>query len=824
MWQQLPEMLCFWWGFYIFAIGFEQTKSTLLRFKEILLPLLEKAIPILHQVKYFFIHFFETKTIAQQVALVWKIWALFLLLVLFHFKAVEYNFLGLSGELPSVEELEKPQLALASEVYSSDGQLVGKYYRENRTPVAFEQISPEVIKALLATEDIRFEKHSGIDLKAIFSIPIYVITGNSRGGSTITQQLAKNLYKTRKLDAGLLGKLPFFKTVIIKTKEWITAIKLERSYTKKEIITMYLNTVDFGSNSFGIKTAARTFFSKPPHHINTQEAATLVGMLKATTTYNPLMNYGKSLARRNTVLQQMIKYQFLTQKRYETLSKLPIDIFYSAPLYANGPYDYYGNYLTELLNDWCTKNEIDLYTAGLKIYISIDKRMQDLAKEAVKEKMNKLQKMFYIHWGKDMPWIDKQKKEIPNFIESKAKRTKEYWRLLAKYKGDEQKVFEEMSQPRPMRIYTISGNKDTLLSPLDSLRHYYKFLHAALMTVNPFDGNIKAWVGGIDYENFQYDHVRQAKRQPGSTFKPFVYAAAINMGYPPCYNLIEDKVTTFFYEENVDGKIEKKRWTPLNADGIYTNAKTTLRHAIGRSINTVTAQLAEELGGPSVIIDYARRMGITSKLDTFPSVCLGASEVSLYEMVGAYTTFLNKGVWQEPILLLRIEDSRGNVLHEFSSKRAKVLTEEDAWLMMYMLQGPLKEPKGTAQGLFSYNIFQGNELAGKTGTSSDYSDGWFIGLTKDLITGVWVGGTEQVIRFKNRTGEGSKTALPIYGRYMEKVYENSDSLGIYRGMFPPPPVPIRRKYICPTVLPKDTAIIDSSANDPDLIIEDIKVD
>ncbi|MGZ5242977.1 MAG: transglycosylase domain-containing protein [Bacteroidia bacterium] len=725
---------------------------------------------------------------------------------------IDINFLWLFGASPSLDELEDPYMQSASELYTADGQLLGRYYTENRSPVDYDQISPMMVKALIATEDVRFYDHTGIDWQSIPSIVIYAAKGDNRGGSTITQQLAKNLYKTRtKGSVGLMGYIPGVKTVISKSKEWITAIKLERRYSKDEIITMYLNTVDFGANSFGIKTASRTFFSTTPDSLSIPEAAMLVGLLKAPTLYSPIKNPKNALMRRNTVMSQMVKYGVLEEDKYAQLSQEPIELKYHVEKHYDGPATYFRGVVNNYLRAWCKKHGYDLYSDGLKIYTTIDSRLQNLAEEAVEERMKNLQVAFDAHWRGKNPWVDDKDQEIPGFIDNAIKRTSYYKYLNKKYKNQPEKVNEILHEPKRMRVFSWKGEKDTTFSTYDSLAYYKRFLRAGFMVMDPFTSQIKAWVGGINYKYFQYDHVRQAKRQPGSTFKPFVSAAAFENGWGPCDKIVDQRVNIRFFDKK---KNKDTIWSPHNADHVISGANMTLRRAMGKSVNTVTAQLCEKIGWETVI-EYAHRMGIRSPLDTVPSVALGSSDVSLYELVGAYTAFLNEGITAQPSFVTRIVDRNGKIIHQFSPKRKRALSVETAWLMLHMLKGTIEEPGGTVQNLWSFDLWKGNELAGKTGTSSNHSDGWFVGVSKDLIAGAWVGGEDRSIHFRTSSmGEGSKTALPIFGIFMEKVYADP-TLGITHGYFPKPPKGVIKKNIhCRTVMPRNDSTAvggDSSA-------------
>jgi penicillin-binding protein 1A len=724
-----------------------------------------------------------------------SLWGTFAFSFLFVFAFVQlviWNFFGLFGEIPSMSELERPKILAASELYTADKTLIGRYFLENRSPVRYNKISPNVIHALLATEDIRFHEHSGIDPQAFFGIIFSFLGGERRGGSTITQQLAKNLFKTRKKHAAT-GKFEL-SAPVIKLKEWVLALRLESTFTKEEIITLYLNTVDFGANSFGIKTAAKTFFSTSPDSLSIPQAATLVGLLKATTTYSPIKNPEASLKRRNVVIAQMAKYNFISKELAEGLYKKDLGLKLNFEQAENGATAYFANAINNFLREWCAENGYDLYTDGLKIYTTIDSRIQKHAEDAVAEQMAILQKRFFEHWRGMNPWVDRQFREIPNYIEDAVKRTDRYKDMVKVLGKGNDKIEEEFMKPIPMKVFSWYGVRDTVLSPIDSIRYYKHFLHPGLMAMNPYDGTIKAWVGGINFEFFKYDHVMQAKRQPGSTFKPFIYTAAIDsFGYSPCDRL-PDRVNTFTYEE----KGKTKFWTPRNADWLSIGDSITLRHAIGKSVNTVAAQLTMKIGWQAVA-DYARRMGITSPLEVVPSIGLGSNEVSIYEMVGAYGAFLNRGVWTKPMFISHIEDRNGRVIYRFKPERRKAMSEETAWLMTYMLQGSIQEPYGTSGRLYSFGVLNGgNEIAGKTGTSSSHADGWYMGLIKDLVTGVRVGGDDRSIHFRSgEQGEGSKTALPIYGAFLRRLFDDPAS-GITRSPLPKPTVPIQKPYFCPT--------------------------
>jgi penicillin-binding protein 1A len=694
---------------------------------------------------------------------------------------IRVNYLGAFGDMPDLVKLENPKNELASEVYSSDGVLLGKYFRENRSPVMYSEISPNVINALITTEDIRFRDHAGIDLKGVFAIPYYLIQGDQRGSSTLTQQLAKNLFKTRGVQKkGILGYIPGFNIVIAKVKEWQLAITLEKMYTKNEILALYLNTVDFGSNSFGIKVAAKTFFQTSQDSLSVSQAAMLIGLLKAPTTYSPILNPKNALNRRNTVLELLFENKYITNLQFNTLKIQPIKLNYEVEKHSDGSATYFRTMVSKYLQEWCKKNDKDLYGDGLKIYTTIDSRMQNHAEASVKEHMPVLQRRFNKQWEGENPWRYQNKQEIPNFIEDVAKKTDRYKSFEKKYGKGSDSIMIAYKIPVQMSVFSWTGDIDTLMSPYDSIVYYKHFLHTGFMTMDPYSGYIKTWVGGIDYKHFQYDHVQQSKRQPGSSFKPFVYATAIAEGISPC-TLIPDLPITFEYEE--DGK--HIVWTPRNADWVYSGDSLTLRRGMARSINTIAARLTKMVG-VDAIIKMAHNLGIESALRPVPSICLGSSDVNVFEMVGAYSTFLNKGVWTEPTFIERIEDNSGNVIFEATPKRRDAISEDVAAVMVYMLKGGTEEGGGTSQALFQYDIFRGNELGGKTGTSSNYSDGWYMGISTRLVGGVWVGGEDRSIHFRtSATGEGSKTALPIFGLFMEKVYADT-SLDINVGRFKMP--------------------------------------
>ena len=743
-------------------------------------------------------------------------------IVLF-FCALELNFLWLFGYSPNKKDIKTPNINVVSELFTSDGKLIGKYYKENRTPVEYDSISPAIIDALVATEDVRFYEHSGIDIRSLLSSIVSTASGDKRGASTITQQLAKNLYSTRnRKSQGLIKYIPLVRTVIVKLKEWVTAYKLESYYSKKEILTLYLNTVPFGNNTFGIKTASKRYFNKNVHKLQVEEAALLVGMLKATTTYNPIRNPEKSLERRNTVLSQMQKYDFLTEKEFKKYSQRPLKLNPGSLDEGSDGGSYLRSAVSRYLEKWCEDNGYDLYADGLKIYTTIDSRMQQYAEEAVTGQMKILQKRFENVWGNENPWRTTDGNEILDFPEKAAQRLPYYDFLKKRFNGNRDSIDYYLNRPKKMKIFSWNGEKEVLYSTIDSIKYYAKILNTGMMTLDPFNGHIKVWIGGINHNYFNYDHVNQAKRQAGSTFKPFAYLAALEAGMNPCDKFIDQAVRIPYI---LKGKTEY--WEPKNSSYSFSGREMSMRWAMGKSVNSITAQITEKVGAKNVV-KYAHECGIESDLKAVPSVSLGPNDVSVFEMVKAYGTFLNKGIRSEPILVEKILDLDGNLIEEFKTEQKRTLSEEIAWLMIYMLRGGMEEPEGTSQALWEWDLWKNNnQIGGKTGTSSDYVDGWYMGVTKDLVTGVWVGCDERSVHFKtSQTGEGSRTALPIFGKFMEKVYKDK-SLGITQGPFPKPGVKITREYQCETPrYSSDTTSIDSLFTDslyvPDEFVDTIE--
>jgi penicillin-binding protein 1A len=746
----------------------------------------------------------NTQKVQKIISWIWKGFlfslAVFFVLII----CVRFNVLWLFGSLPDTAELENPKTDLPVEIFSEDGELIGRFFREKRVPVQYEEISQNVIDALVVTEDVRFYEHCGVDGQSVAAIFWYIIKGDQRGGSTITQQLAKNMFKTRKAE-GLFSYIPVAKILVIKIKEWITAIRLESNYTKKEILTMYLNTVDFGSNAYGIKVASKRYFNTTPDKLTVPQAAVLIGLLKATTTYSPVLNPENCRERRNVVLNLLYENKKITDNHLKYYSSVPLGIDLQKDLLQEkGIAPYARAEVLEFLQEWCKNNNKDMYSEGLVVHTTLNASMQKYAEEAVQKHMFYLYRRFLSHWQGKNPWIYENEKEIPDFLEEAVKKTKTYKELRAKFGGNKDSINYYLNLPRKMTVFSWKGEIDTTFSTMDSLRYYKHFLHTGFMAVNPHTGEIKAWVGGIDFKYFQYDHVKQARRQPGSAFKPFVYATALQKGFTPC-DRITDQALTINYEENG----EKKTWSPKNADWVFTGENMTLRKAMARSVNSIAAALMQKVGYDAVI-ETARKLGVKSDLKAVPALALGASDVSVYELTGAYATFVNNGTYLEPTFISRIEDRKGNILYEGEPHAVKALDEQVAYSMVHMLAGGTEIRGGTSQALFVFDIFRGNQIGGKTGTTSNYSDGWFVGVTKDLVAGMWVGGEDRCIHFTtSSTGEGSKTALPMFGLFMEKVYADT-SLGIKHGFFKKPKN-FSMNINCPEVyIPKDTTLVSDS--------------
>jgi penicillin-binding protein 1A len=714
---------------------------------------------------------------------VWILFFCFLIGFPLYVYTVSIDLFGLYGGMPSLKSIENPENDLSSELISADGVSLGRYFRYDRSQSSFEDLSPDLVNTLIISEDHRFYEHSGMDFWAYMRVAKGLLTLNPEGGgSTITQQLAKNLY-TQNVDMGLDGSIVrnvftgrFPKRLFDKTKEWIIAVQLEKNFTKEEIITMYLNTVPFG-NVGGIQVAAKTFFNKMPDSLNVQESAVLVGMLQANSKFNPQRNYENSLAKRNEILGKLYRHGYIKSKpALDSLRALPIVLQFKVQNQNEGLATYFRSVIGPELIVWAREHGIDLYESGLKIYTTIDSRMQRYAEEAVEEHMAKLQNHFSEHWKGRNPWLDDDWKEIKGFLNSRIKQTEAYRNLVTRYGKDSDSVNIMLKLKKPMRVFSWSGERDTLFSSMDSLDYYKRFLNTGFMSMDAHTGAIKAWVGGINHKYFKYDHVKQGKRQPGSTFKAFVYGTAMEAGFNPCYEL--DDISPSF-------QIPGGTWRPKNSSGDYgTGERMTLRHAMAISVNSITAQLMKTVN-PDNVVKFAERAGISSKLDAVPALCLGVSDVSLYELVGAYSTFVNEGIYTEPYYITRIEDKNGNVLESRVPKTRQAMKEQDAFKMVYMLMGGVEVKGGTSAGL-PYELRENNEIGGKTGTTNNASDGWYMGVTKDLVSGAWVGGDEKSIHYRSwDMGQGSRTARPIWAAYMKKVYADN-TLEYKKGSFKRP--------------------------------------
>lgn len=677
------------------------------------------------------------------------------------------NF-GLFGKLPSFDELENPKANLATEVYSNDGVLLGKYYSENRTMTTYDHLPKSLVNALLATEDARFYSHTGVDIKAVMRVfKGVIIKDNSGGGSTITQQLAKNLFPRERLNK--------FQLIMRKFKEWVIAVKLERSYTKEEIISMYLNVVPFSDNAYGISSASKTYFSKPVDSLNTIESAVLVGMLKAPSVYNPRLHPEASKSRRDIVLTQMKKYGFISAKTLDSLSKQPLVIKFSRQDHLEGPAPYFREELRAYMKAWCKKNKkpdgsnYDIYKDGLKIYTTIDSRMQQYAEESVEEHLKSFQTLFFNQFKYHDPW-----RGFKDQLEIKYTHLPAYVQL--KDSGlSRTEIDSILMKPKKLKVFSWKAKDndlDTIMSIYDSMRYTREILQAGFIVIDPESGYIKAWVGGANYKYFKFDHVNMGGigRQVGSTFKPFVYTEAIrDKGYSPCFQIPNQLIT--FYKNDPKWHIGSN-WTPHNSGGGY-GGMMTLKNGLAYSVNTISARLMYEMS-PEAVINLVREMGITVKIEKVPSICLGVADIPLIQIAGAYTTFINKGVYSQPMFIDRIEDKNGNVIQQFAPNQKEVLDEEAAYVMTQLLKGVVDI--GTAKRLHSkYGFPASMDIAGKTGTTQSNSDGWFMGLTPELMAGVWVGCDDRYIRFRSTAfGQGAAVALPIWALFFKKVMADKE--------------------------------------------------
>lgn len=702
---------------------------------------------------------------------------------IFYLIMVDVNFLWLFGKSPSLRAIMHPKTIQASELYSADGVMIGKYFSENRTPVAYEEINPVFWKALIDTEDERFYHHFGIDFQGVFAAAKdFVVHHDARGASTITQQLVKNMFRVRtEYSTGLLGNIPGVKMLIMKSKEWITAVKIEMFFDKKDILTMYANTVDFGSNAYGIKTAAKTYFGTTPKELTPEQAAILVGLLKATTYYNPRTNPDNSFKRRNVVLDNMRRHKDLTREAYDTLSMKPIQLDYSVENNYDGQAQYFREAVADELHDWCKDNDIDLYRDGLKIYTTIDTRMQKYAEQAAKRQMRIIQRNFNNHWSGQNPWQDERHQEIPNFIEDLAKKLPYYKYLSQRYDNNTDSINYYLNLPHPVKLFDYDeGIIEKNISTLDSIRYMEHFMHCGFVAMEPETGHVKAWVGDLDFRTWKYDKVK-SMRQPGSTFKLFVYAEAMNQGITPC----DTREDSYFSMKVFDSKKnEEVLWAPTNANGRFSGANVTLKQAFAMSINSIAVKLGQECGIPN-IVKTAHDMGIKSKLDATPALALGSSDVNLLELVNAYCTPVNDGKTHNPVLVTRIVDRDGKEIYTAPEEEKQVLTYKSAFLLQQLLQGGM-QGTSSALGRWTNQFARDTDFGGKTGTSNNHSDAWFVGVSPHLVVGAWVGGEYRCIHFRTGAlGQGSKTALPICGDFLEQVL-GDPAFKMYRAKFDKP--------------------------------------
>ena len=706
-----------------------------------------------------------------------------ILLFISYLIAVDINFLWLFGRSPSMSVIKNPEPNIASELYSADGVMIGKFFNENRTPVKYEEVNPVFWQALIATEDERFYHHFGIDFQGVVAaLKDYVVHKDARGASTITQQLVKNMFRVRtQYSTGLLGNIPGLKILIMKSKEWITAVKIESIFTKDEILTMYANTVDFGSNAFGIKTACKTYFGNTPKDLTAEQAAVLVGMLKATTFYNPRINPENAFKRRNVVLNNMLKRGHLSQIAYDTLKAHPISLNYSVESNYDGQANYFRETVAAYLKDWCKENGYDLYNSGLKIYTTLDTRMQKYAEEAALKQMQSVQKNFNNHWGNTNPWQDERHQEIQGFIEDIAQRTVAYKILKQKFGSNTDSIEYWLNQPHKVKLFDYeNGSIEKEMSTMDSIRYMVRFMHCGFVAVEAETGHVKAWVGDLDFDSWKYDKVT-AMRQPGSTFKLFVYTEAMNQGLTPCDSRKDEYFSMKVFDKS---KNKEVTWAPTNANGYFTGDSMPLKAAFAQSINSIAVKLGQEMG-INRIAATAHAMGIQSKLHETPSLALGASDVNLLELVNSYSTVSRNGVYVAPVLVTKIVDRNGTVVYTSHEEKKSAISAKSAFYMQQLLMGGLREPGATSMSLNRYvSTFRDTDFGGKTGTSNNHSDAWFVAVSPKLVVGAWVGGEYRCMHFRTGAlGQGSRTALPICGLFLESVLKDKQ-FEKYRGKFP----------------------------------------
>ena len=710
---------------------------------------------------------------------------------------VDTNFLWLFGKSPGFSRIMNPETHQASEIYSADGKLIGKFFNENRTPVKFEDVNPTFWKVLVDTEDERFYKHHGIDFTGMLAAAKdMIVHHDARGASTITQQLAKNMFRVRtQYSTGLLGYIPGIKMLVMKSKEWIIATKLELVYDKKDILTMYANTVDFGSNAFGIKTACKTYFNTTPSELTLDQMAVLVGMLKATTYYNPRINPKNSLKRRNIVLSNMLRHNDINRAQYDSISAKPITLNYSVESNYDGKALYYREYLANYLKDWCEENDYDLYSSGLKIYTTLDSRMQEYAEQAAIKQMKIVHRNFKNHWGNEEPWQDENHKVIPGFIEGIAKKLPVYKYLSNKFENSPDSIDYYLNKPHTVKLFDYEkGFIEEQMSTMDSIRYMVHFMHCAFVAMEPQTGAVKAWVGDINFNTWKYDKVT-AMRQPGSTFKLFVYTEAMNQGLTPCDKRRDEYFSMQVFDKK---KNQEVTWAPTNANGSFSGDSMALKSAFARSINSVAVRLGQEMG-ISRIVETAHKMGIKSPLDATPALALGSSDINLMELANSYCTIANDGVHHEPVVVTRIVDKDGKEVYTAPTAEEQAIPYRSAFFMQQLLMGGLREPGGTSMSFGGYlgDSYKDTDWGGKTGTSNNHSDAWFMGVSPKLVVGAWVGGEYRCIHFRTGTlGQGSRTALPICGYFVQALLSD----------------PNFKQYHAKFGKPKDDAILSSMYN------------
>lgn len=704
----------------------------------------------------------------------WGAYICFLVALVVFFMLLSFGVLGF---MPTFEQLENPKANLATEVYSDSGELMGYIGIQNRSNVTYKDISPNLINALVATEDARFYEHSGIDFRSLLRVLTKTVLGGNKssgGGSTLTQQLAKNLFPREQKST--------FGTVFAKLKEWVVAVKLERNYSKEEILSMYLNTVDYGSNAFGIKAASQIFFSKQPSELEVEEAAVLVGLLKAPTAYSPVRNPENANRRRNVVLSQMQKYNYISEAECKEKTAKPIKLNYNPQSHDEGIATYFREMLRNYMKEWCKTHykangeNYDVHKDGLKIYTTINYKMQKYAEEAVKEHFTSLQAEFFKHTKgyKDAPFTGISREDIDKYYVQAMKNSDRY-SCLKSEGASEKEIKANFKEKTNMRVFTWNGDKDTVMSPWDSLRYYKHFLNTGMVSIEPQTGHIKVYVGGINYKHFKFDNAKLGRRQVGSTFKPFVYAAAMrDSELSPCYEM-ENSPVTF---EDFDN------WTPKNSNDSREGENVTLKWALANSVNFISAALIKDYTTPQAVVDLVKQMGITTPMEAYPSICLGTSDLSVMEMAGAMSTFVNKGIHKEPIFITKICDNKGMVLEVFNSKSNSALDEETSYLVLELMKGVVD---GGTGGRLRFRYGLTSTIAGKTGTTDNNSDGWFIGLNPKLATAVWVGGELRSIHFRSTAlGQGASMALPVYALFMKRC-EKDPKLNFYKGDFDRPP-------------------------------------